>query len=76
MDFNQCAGKQLIDGLKRAEKKYNHLNLDLPFVLIGHSKLFSKRNVETLRPFLEFVSNNRGRFSFGRFKNINLENFR
>jgi hypothetical protein len=76
MDFNQCTGKQLIDGLKRAEIKYKHMNIDLPFVLIGHSKLFTKRNEMTLKPFLRFVSENSNRFNFGTFKDIILENFR
>mgnify|MGYP003802550759 CR=1 FL=1 len=76
MDFNQCTGKQLIKGLKRAEAKYKQVNVDLPFVLIGHSKLFSKRNEKTLQPFLEFVSQNSDRFVFSTFKDINLEKYR
>ncbi len=76
MDFNQCTGKQLINGLKRAEARYTHLNIDLPFVLIGHSKLFTKRNEKTLKPFLKFVSKNPDHFIFGTFKDIVLENFK
>jgi len=76
MDFNQCTGKQLIKGLERAEAKYGHLNIDLPFVLIGHSKLFSKRNEKTLEPFLKYVRKNSDRFVFGTFQDLRLENFR
>lgn len=64
-DFNQCGGRQLIGALRRAERRYDNGHAEaegqvgrvggsrqLPFVLIGHSKLFTRRNEESLRPFL------------------------
>ncbi len=67
MDFNQCTGGQLIGGLKRALKKYGHLEYDLPLVIIGHSKLFTKSNEKSLTRFLEFVSEHAGQCAFGTF---------
>jgi hypothetical protein len=63
-DFNQCTGSQLIRALKRAESRHAQKNTVLPFVLIGHSKIFTKLNERSLRPFLEFVQNNSERFGF------------
>lgn len=65
-DFNQCDGRQLVTALKRAELSLNgHTELQVPFVLIGHSKLFTKANEATLRPFLEYIQKNSGRYTFG-----------
>ncbi len=76
MDFNQCTGRQLIDGLLRVEARYGHLDVPLPFVLIGHSKTFTRHNERTLRPFLEFVRDHPDRFSFGTFKDFDAERYR
>jgi hypothetical protein len=76
MDFNQCTGKQLIDGLKRVEARYGHPELPLPFVLIGHSKTFTRHNERSLRPFLEFVAAHPDRFSFGTFASFDPERYR
>ena len=65
-DFNQCSGRQLIRALQRAEKQTSAEEI-VPFVLIGHSKLFNKWNEVTLRPFLAFASKNRSCFDFGTF---------
>lgn len=76
MDFNQCTGGQLVEGLKRVEARYGHLDVPLPFVLIGHSKTFTKHNERTLRPFLEFVAAHPDRFSFGTFLDFDAERYR
>ncbi len=76
MDFNQCTGKQLIDGLKRVEARYGHPDAPLPFVLIGHSKTFTRHNERSLRPFLEFVAEHADRFSFGTFSDFEPERYR
>jgi hypothetical protein len=76
MDFNQCTGKQLIDGLLRAEARYGHPEAPLPFVLIGHSKTFTRHNERSLRPFLEFVRSHPERFSFGTFVDFEAERYR
>jgi len=76
MDFNQCSGKQLIEGLRSAEKKYAHLKVDLPFVLIGHSKLFTAQNERSLRPFLQYVKNHPDRYSFAVFGDFDLDDYR
>jgi hypothetical protein len=71
-DFNQCSGRQLISALERAEEKYGIENAELPFVLIGHSKLFTPLNQRSLRPFLAYIANRPDRFSFGRFSDFPL----
>ena len=76
VDFNQCTGKQLIDGLLRVESRYGHPAVPLPFVLIGHSKTFTRHNERSLRPFLEFVAAHPDRFSFGTFADFEAERYR
>jgi hypothetical protein len=76
MDFNQCTGRQLIDGLKRVEVKYGHRDVPLPFVLIGHSKTFNALNERSLQPFLDFVAEHPDRFSFGTFGDFEPERYR
>jgi len=76
MDFNQCTGKQLVDGLKRVEARYGHRDAPLPFVLIGHSKTFTRYNERSLRPFLEFVRAHPDRFGFGTFADFDPELYR
>lgn len=76
MDFNQCTGKQLIAGLERVERRYGHPLAPLPFVLIGHSKTFTRHNERSLRPFLEFVARHPDRFSFGTFSDFDPEQYR
>lgn len=76
VDFNQCTGKQLIEGLRRVEARYGHPDAPLPFVLIGHSKTFTSHNERSLRPFLEFVAAHPDRFSFGTFADFEPERYR
>jgi hypothetical protein len=76
MDFNQCTGKQLIAGLERVEARYGHRDVPLPFVLIGHSKTFTKHNERSLRPFLQFVAAHPDRFSWGTFADFDPERYR
>jgi hypothetical protein len=64
-DFNQCTGNQLIGALQRAASKDDRGGADIPFVLIGHSKLFTRQNQRTLGSFLRFVGGARDRFRFG-----------
>jgi hypothetical protein len=47
--------------------------VDLPFVLIGHSKLFTRANASSLRPFLAHVRENSDRFRFGTFSDIDFD---
>lgn len=52
-DFNQCTGKQLIRALDRASCSIRAGGSKVaPFVLIGHSKLFTRANARSLEPFL------------------------
>jgi len=76
MDFNQCTGRQLVDGLLRVEREYGHRDVPLPFVLIGHSKTFTRHNERSLRPFLRFVAEHPDRFSFGTFADFDPEAYR
>jgi hypothetical protein len=72
-DFNQCSGQQLIGALKRAERRYGIEDSEFPFVLIGHSKLFSALNEWSLRPFLAYIAKQPERFSFGKFSDFPIE---
>lgn len=65
-DFNQCSGRQLIQSLRRAEAHVEP-GVPAPFVLIGHSKLFTRWNAASLRPLLSFVRSHPTRFGFGTF---------
>jgi hypothetical protein len=66
-DFNQCTGQQLIGALNRASRKHDRGNYGiLPFVLIGHSKLFIRMNHWSVKSFLAYVARNPARFQFGR----------
>lgn len=76
MDFNQCTGKQLVEGLKRVEARYGHPEVPLPFVLIGHSKTFTGHNRRILEPFLEYVASHPDRYSFGTFADFDPERYR
>lgn len=67
-DFNQCTGAQLIGALKRAATTHHHEGQSLPFVLIGHSKLFTRQNERSLRSFLEFVAARPKAFRFGKYR--------
>ena len=72
-DFNQCSGRQLARALKRAEAEYSTANGDVPFVLIGHSKLFTPFNEWSLKPFLSFVANHPARYCYATFGDFDLE---
>ncbi len=69
-DFNQCSGRQLIRALRRAEARHGKSGEVLPFVLIGHSKLYTRFNQRDLRRLLRYASENRDRFSFGTFRDF------
>lgn len=71
-DFNQCTGRQLIGALRRAERKYGTQTRNLPMVLIGHSKLFTRSNEKSLSPFLQFVAAHPSQFRFGTFEGCHL----
>lgn len=76
MDFNQCTGSQLVGALKRIAAKYGHLQQDLPVVLIGHSKIFTKSNGRSLRHFLEFIRENPRHYYFATFSDYDLKDFK
>lgn len=71
-DFNQCTGRQLIGALKRGASRHRATKGPLPFVLIGHSKLFTSWNERSLNPFLAFVAGNKPGFQFGTFGCLGL----
>lgn len=73
-DFNQCTGSQLVAALERASRRFDAGSGTLPFVLIGHSKLFTRLNERSLRPFLEHVKARPDRFGFGCFRDFPLAN--
>ena len=75
LDFNQATGRQLIRAVKRIEKKYSHFDIDIPIVLIGHSKSFINYNKKTLEPFLEYVNKN-DNLVFSSFNDLDSEAYR
>ena len=71
-DFNQCTGTQLIRALQRGTARHGGGVRPVPFVLIGHSKLFTAWNVHTLRPFLQYVAAHPSQFAFGTYHSLEL----
>jgi hypothetical protein len=70
-DFNQCSAMQLAGGLRRAFARHAPVDgLPLPFVLIGHSKLFTPANEADLEPFLAHAAARRERFRFGTLRTL------
>ena len=74
-DFNQCSGQQLCDAMERAQAQVAGADQDLPFVLIGHSKTYTRLNERSLEPYLRFVRDD-PRFGFGTFGDFDLERIR
>jgi hypothetical protein len=72
-DFNQCTGRQLIAALNRAACKYASAKGELSFVLIGHSKLFTRFNQWSFQPFLAYVAQRPESFGFGTFANFDRQ---
>jgi hypothetical protein len=75
-DFNQCSGRQMIRALERAEVQGKDYLGKVPFVLIGHSKLFTRWNERSLRPFLARIAANPSRYAFGAFDALGLPDVR
>ncbi len=73
-DFNQCSGRQLVKTLERVERTYGNTRAEVPFVLIGHSKLFTPYNQTSLAPFLKHVEAHPQKYCFSRFKDMHWEN--
>lgn len=74
-DFNQCTGRQLVRALLRAKRQYDSKGASLPFVLIGHSKLFNRANENSLGPFLKYVANHPADFAFSDFSGIDVSQY-
>lgn len=71
-DFNQCSGAQLIRALRRADAVHGREDVHLPFILIGHSKLFSRFNQRSVEPLLDHIASRPEQYRFGRFRDIDL----
>jgi hypothetical protein len=72
-DINQCGGRQLIGALHRASGGHvSGIDVSLPFVLIGHSKLFTSMNARRLKPFLSHVSRHPEQFGFDTIRGVDL----
>jgi len=71
-DFNQCSGRQLQAGLRRAFARHAPIDTTgpLPFVLIGHSKLFTPSNERSLEPFLAYVAAHPERYRFATLRSL------
>lgn len=63
-DFNQCTGRQLIGALRRVQAKYGERHYPVPFTLIGHSKLVTRANQNSLDVFLRHVARDGSRYRF------------
>ena len=68
-DFNQCTAGQLSRALTRAAQAHDPKGCKrIPFVLIGHSKQFTKANERGLAALLRNVAGSPTSFEFGTFK--------
>ena len=67
---------QLIRQLKKVESEYSHIKVDIPFVTIGHSKLYNSVNENSLKSFLKFVADNPDKYCFSTFNDFDLESYR
>jgi hypothetical protein len=71
-DFNQCTGRQLARALLRASRVHDPTgDARLPFILIGHSKLFTQFNERSLQPFFSLISRRRSQFGFSTLASVN-----
>jgi hypothetical protein len=76
LDFNQATGRQLISALKKIENNYEKYNIDIPIVLIGHSKSFTNFNEKQLIPLLNYLNKNESKYHYSLFKDIDIELYR
>jgi hypothetical protein len=68
-DFNQCTGRQLIGAVNRAGRGIDE---SVPFVLIGHSKLFTPSNQRSLERFLRYAASQPQRIGFTTFREASV----
>ena len=67
-DFNQCTGRQLIGAVDRAGRLVDGKSSELaPFVMIGHSKLFTPANERSLERFLRYAASRKQEMRFATF---------
>ena len=76
LDFNQCSGRQMVAALRRAAARHADRQSDLPIVLIGHSKLFTRHNEGQLRKCLRYVVSRSDLYGFSTFDGFDVETFR
>lgn len=70
-DFNQCSGRQLIGAVRRAARLASGSPVrEVPFVLIGHSKLFTSTNERSLEPFLRHAASRPSELRFTTFADV------
>lgn len=75
LDFNQCTGRQLIDTVKKIYQEYENIKFDIPIILIGHSKLYTKYNRIALESFLKYIMSNNHKYYFATFNDFDLQNY-
>jgi hypothetical protein len=71
-DFNQCSSTRLIAMLKRLSRAYDSPGRLVPFVTIGHSKLYTQHNARDLDRFLDFVDSEPERYRYCRYIDLLL----
>lgn len=70
-DFNQCSGGQMIAALNRMiPYKQSHPDHVLPFVMIGHSKIYNAWNEISLKGFLDACRRQPETVRFDSFRSI------
>ena len=52
------------------------IDSNVPVVLIGHSKLFTRINKINLTQFLNYISNNKNKYYFATFDDFKLDDYR
>ena len=75
LDFNQLTTRMLINTCKKIEKNYSDKDIDIPIVLIGHSKTFIKLNHYLLKRFLKYIQQKEN-FSFSLYRDLKIEDYR
>ena len=75
LDFNQCTAQQIIRACESIRDEYSGSSVDIPIVLIGHSKLYTHRNERDLERLLAWANKAEG-FAFGVFGEFDLEAYR
>ena len=76
LDFSQAMGRQLVKSVKSISTTNDTSDIDIPIVLIGHSKTYNWFNKRSLDFLLEYINQNKNTYQFSLFKDNDNESFR